>query len=64
MATDERKRKPLPEHWYKIYVGECPVCGRDQGSRERVYGKPPTHRKDRYVYLPDSQTYDGCLERQ
>jgi hypothetical protein len=48
------------KHWYRIYVGECPVCGRDQGYRERVYGRKPKSAKCRIVYLPDSQTYDHC----
>lgn len=56
------KRKASQKHWYRIYVGECPVCGRDQSCRVRVYGPPPP-RAERYVRLPDSQTYDHCLER-
>ena len=56
------KRAPLPKHWYRIYVGECPVCGRDAGYRERVMGEPPEDRADRYVWLRDTITYDYCLE--
>jgi hypothetical protein len=55
------KRKPAKKHWYKMYVGECPVCGRDQSFRERVYGERPEDRKDRYEYLPDTFTYDNCM---
>lgn len=47
--------------WYRIHVGECPVCGSDQGFRVRVYGKKPEDPKDRYVQLPHSQTYDQCM---
>ena len=48
-------------HWYKMHVGECPVCGRDKSYRERVYSKKPKDYKKRYVYLNDFETYDGCL---
>lgn len=57
MRTKRVKRK----HWYRLYVGECPVCGCDQSSRERVYGKRPAKRRDRVVYLSDSASYCGCL---
>ena len=50
-------------HWYRIHLGECPVCGSDQSYRERVYGERPEKNEDRYVYRPDSQTYDHCMER-
>ena len=50
----------MPEHWYRIFVGACPVCGRNAGYRERVYGKKPEHPKDWYVQLSDAQTYDYC----
>jgi hypothetical protein len=56
-----KKRKPHKEHWYKIYIGECPVCGRDQSYRERVYGSKPEKREERYFYLPDNFTYDHCM---
>lgn len=59
--TQKIKRKPHKQHWYRIHLGECPVCGSDQGYRERVYGPPPKNREDRYVYLPDTQTYDYCM---
>ena len=57
----ETKRKPLPKHWYLQHIGECPVCGRDDSFRERVLGEPPEDPKDRYRWLPDTQTYCGCL---
>lgn len=55
---EKRKRRP---HWYKIYYGECPACGRDAGCRERVYGRKPRSEKKRYVFLSDRETYDGCV---
>lgn len=49
------------KHWYKQYIGECPVCGSWKGYRERVYGKKPKNRKLVYIYLPATETYDNCL---
>jgi hypothetical protein len=57
------KRKATRPHWYRVYVGECPVCGREKGYRERVYGTPPKDPGKRRVWLPDTITYDHCLER-
>lgn len=56
---------PVPvseRHWYRLYIGECPVCGRDKSFRIRVAGERPADPAERYVYLPDSQTYDGCIQ--
>ena len=55
-----KTRKPLPKHWYKIFIGECPVCGRDKSYRERMYTERPENDQDRYEYLPNSITYDYC----
>ena len=55
-----KKKKPVPRHWYLRYVGECPVCGRDKGYRERVYGDKPKDKRKCVVYLPDTVTYDHC----
>jgi hypothetical protein len=41
-------------HWYKLYWGECPVCGRDQSHRERVYGRKPADPADRMEQLPQT----------
>ncbi len=54
------KKKATRKHWYRIYVGECPQCGRDKSYRERVYGERPPDAQ-RYVHMPDSETYDHCL---
>ena len=53
-------RKPLPPHWYKIYVGECPVCGRNKSYRERMFTPRPEGIEDRYEYLQETETYDYC----
>jgi hypothetical protein len=55
------KRRPAKKHWYKMYYGSCPVCGRDKSSRERVYGERPKDPKERYVYMSDFETYDHCM---
>lgn len=55
------KRKPHKPHWYRMYIGECPVCGTDQSYRERVYGARPEKREDRTVYLSQTNTYDYCM---
>jgi hypothetical protein len=54
------QRRKQKRHWYRRYVGECPVCGRDKGFRERVYGRRPKRPRNRIVYLPDTETYDYC----
>lgn len=51
MKTKTKKRRP---HWYRIYLDECVLCGRDEGYRERVYGKKPRDPSKRYVQLPQS----------
>jgi hypothetical protein len=48
------KRKPTRKHWYRTYIGECVLCGRDEGYRERVYGKRPKSASKRYRQLPTS----------
>lgn len=50
-------------HWYRLHVGECPVCGRDASYRVRMTGKRPADRGKRVVYLSHMQTYCGCLEK-
>lgn len=53
----KRKRK----YWYKLYIGECPVCGRDQSYRERVYGRKPKDPAKRYEQLPQYACPDHFL---
>lgn len=59
MSTTSKSQKGT--YWYRIYIGECPVCGRNKSYRERVYGPRPQNRADRYVWLLPYQTYDGCI---
>jgi thymidine kinase len=63
VTTKPRVKARRRRHWYRHYVGECAVCGRDASYRERVYGRRPARVRDRYVHLPDVQTYCGCLDR-
>ena len=58
----KKKRASLPPHWYKIYIGECPVCGRDQSYRERRLTPKPLNPEDRYEEMSDFETYDGCMD--
>jgi hypothetical protein len=60
-ANADLAAKNRPPHWYRLYLGECPVCGRDKTYRERVYGPRPAKESERYVQQPDTDTYDGCL---
>jgi len=53
------KRKPLPPHWYKNYIEECPVCGRGRQWRERQFTPAPEkHSMERWDY--DGMAYDWC----
>ena len=49
------------QHWYRQYVGECPVCGRNAGWKERVYGEKPEDTTEIYIQLKDTETYDHCM---
>jgi hypothetical protein len=48
-VTASRKPQQRP-HWYRIHVGECPVCGYGDVIRERVYGKKPKDPAKRHTY--------------
>lgn len=62
IAELEKPKRSSKPHWYRIYVGECPVCGRDHGYRLRMYTERPADIQDRYEYLPDNDTYDHCQD--
>lgn len=49
-------------YWYRYYIGECPLCGKDKSYKERVYGPKPKDRSKRYINLLDTETYDHCME--
>lgn len=49
----------VPRYWTKRFIGECPVCGSDQGYVRRFRGAQPTGEPN-VVYLGSQETYDGC----
>jgi len=55
------ERPAIEKYWYRQFVGECPVCGRDASYRERVYGEKPKEKEETYKSIPDNETYCGCL---
>jgi len=53
-----------PEHWYKITIHYCPVCGKSKEYRERRYGKRPKDigyqpNPERFEFV---EMYDYCME--
>jgi hypothetical protein len=56
--STNRNSKP---HWYRQYLGECPVCGSDKSYKERVYGQKPASPSQRYVQLSQQETFDWCV---
>ena len=50
-------------YWYKQFLGECPMCGRNRNRKERVMGKKPKDKEKIYIYLSEYDTYCGCMER-
>ncbi len=46
------------KYWYKFFIEECPMCGRNSQWKERIYGKPrPIKKEDRYKF---SQVWCYC----
>lgn len=45
-------------YWYRFWLGECPLCGKDQSYKERVYGPKPEDDNERYKYSGDC--WCGC----
>lgn len=54
--------KRSKHYWYKYFIGECPVCGKDASYKVRMYTPKPADPKERSVYLSDVATYCGCME--
>ena len=48
------------KYWYKFYIGECPLCGRNQSYKERQYSDKPKNFQDRISYIPLNECYDYC----
>lgn len=51
-----------PQHWYRQYVGACPMCMSDRSYRVRVYGERPEDPRECCVVLSDREAYDYCME--
>jgi hypothetical protein len=48
-------------YWYRFYVGECPVCGRNKSYKTRVTTEPrPVNKSDRYTLMSLTESYCGC----
>lgn len=44
-------------HWYFTDEHYCPICGRSDGGRQRVYGPRPEAWEDRHYF---TESYDYC----
>lgn len=51
--------KPKRARWFLTFVGECPLCGRDQSYKVAQYTSPPL-KAERYRQLPLAEAYDQC----
>lgn len=47
----------MKPHWYLTIVTECPVCGRGDVARIRMYTPRPIDATDRFQY---TIYYDHC----
>lgn len=59
-APSQKEHGKNKRHWYKMYIGECPVCGANKSYRVRIYGRKPRSVAKRYVQLSNQETYDWC----
>ena len=57
-----KKDKAHKPHWYLMHVSLCPVCGKDNGYRVRVYGTKPKDAEKRRVYESQHHSYCGCMD--
>ena len=54
----KKKRKPLPPHWYKNEIRECPICWRGTHERVRQFTPaPPKLSLERWNF---EEVYDWC----
>jgi len=47
-------------YWYLTTINECPICGRQEVVKERMYTEKPVNPEDRFIFI---QIYDWCMER-
>jgi len=46
------------KYWIRFNYYECPICGRGDEIRERVYGRPkPENSQERHIF---HEHYDWC----
>lgn len=57
IVTGEKPHRP--KYWYRTTIQECPICGRGDTYRERMYTKKPADVRKRYIY---ETHYDWCME--
>lgn len=55
--------KQNSKYWYMTYIHECPLCGRSDRWRERMYTSKPPEAKDRVslFYITLCQCYYGKI---
>ncbi len=51
-------KKTDEKFWYKQDISECPVCGRTDIEKIRIYGNKPADPSEIYTY---HQVYDNCM---
>jgi uncharacterized Zn finger protein (UPF0148 family) len=39
------------KYWYKTYIDYCPVCGKEEVTKERQYTPKPEKEEDRYNFM-------------
>ena len=49
----------MEKYWYLKIATECPVCGKGNVEKLRVYGEKPERWEDRNQF---KSTYDHCME--
>jgi len=57
----EKPKMKKQKCWYRQYMGECPVCGKDKSYKERVNGTKPKDSTKIYVQLSQAECFDNCI---
>ena len=42
------------KYWYKYTYTECPICGRQDKIKERLYGEKPKDIELRHIFIQDA----------
>ena len=48
----------MRKFWYKFIIHYCPVCGKEDCFKERIYTIRPKDRSERYSFI---YIYDYCV---